>query len=98
MTKIDANYPVPVTAALRSVRPSSGGTPAGAVAGTAAAHGIGATAASAVETSRATAPAGSAPFDAAKVARVRAAVLDGSYTPDAGRIAQRMLDLERKLP
>jgi len=98
MTKIDANYPVAVPAALRNVRPSAGGTPAGAVAGTAAANAIGATAASAVETPRATAPASSAPLDAAKVARVRAAVLDGSYKPDAGRIAQRMLDLERKLP
>jgi len=56
------------------------------------------TAASAAQAPRASAPAASAPLDAAKVARVRAAVLDGSYKPDAGRIAQRMLDLERKLP
>lgn len=39
-------------------------------------------------------PAG---IDMAKVNAVRAAIADGRYTIDAGKIADRMLDLERNL-
>jgi negative regulator of flagellin synthesis FlgM len=39
-----------------------------------------------------------APVDTAKVEKLRAAVLDGSYKPDAAKIADRLVDLEKKLP
>jgi flagellar biosynthesis anti-sigma factor FlgM len=39
-----------------------------------------------------------APVDASKVEKLRAAVLDGSYTPNAAKIADRLVDLEKKLP
>lgn len=38
------------------------------------------------------------PFDAAKVAALRAAIDDGSYTVDARAIAQRLLADEHALP
>lgn len=41
---------------------------------------------------------GETPIDHARVAKVRAAVLDGSYTVDAANIADRLVDLEKNLP
>lgn len=35
-----------------------------------------------------------APVDEAKVAAIRAAIADGSYTVDAGRVAERLIGLD----
>jgi len=42
--------------------------------------------------------AANAPVDSARVEKLRAAVLDGSYKVNAHKIADRLVDLEKKLP
>ena len=39
-----------------------------------------------------------APLDSSRVEKLRAAVLDGSYKVNAQKIADRLVDLEKKLP
>jgi negative regulator of flagellin synthesis FlgM len=42
--------------------------------------------------------AANAPVDNSRVEKLRAAVLDGTYKVDAQKIADRLVDLEKKLP
>ena len=96
MAKIDANFPVSLPSALPARRAGSG--PVGQAQ---ASSGVGATAAARDVSDAAVlrhAPRSDAPVDAAKVAQLRAAVLDGSYKPNAANIAGRMIDMEKKLP
>ncbi len=91
MAKIDSNLPIPVPSALPATQRASGSPvgsaeAAGAVKGTKDAATLHA------------ARRSEAPVNDSKVARLRAAVLDGSYKPDAKRIADRLVDLEKTLP
>ena len=96
MTKITSNFPPPVpltVPARRSTTTSVDSVNANAAVG----------AASTVLTSSRLTPsspasASHAPVDTAKVAQIRAAVLDGTYKPDAAKIADTLVGLEKQLP
>jgi negative regulator of flagellin synthesis FlgM len=97
MSKIQSNLPTAVPAVTNA--PKRGGTNAadavksGAEVGAAQSPLL----SSGTLTTRAPASA-EAPVDAAKVEKLRAAVLDGSYKVDAHKIADRLVDLEKALP
>lgn len=97
MSKITSNMP-PVVPAMTNT-PKRGGTSATDAVKSGA--DVGATQSTLVSsgTLSTRAPAaGHPPVDSAKVGKLRAAVLDGSYKPDAQKIADRLVDLEKKLP
>lgn len=91
MAKIDANLPIPVPPALTAVSRASAG-PVGSTEPAAVARGV------KDATTLHAAKHGEAPVNDSKVARLRAAVLDGSYRSDASRIADRLIHLEKTLP
>ncbi len=97
MSKIHSNLP-PIVPAVTNA-PKRGGTSATDAVKSGA--DVGATQSTLLSSgtisSRAPAAA-DAPVDTAKVEKLRAAVLDGSYKADAGKIADRLVDLEKKLP
>jgi negative regulator of flagellin synthesis FlgM len=94
MSKIHSNLP-PVVPAVTNT-PKRAGTD-----GVKSADGVVATQSTLVAggTLSTRAPAAAdAPVDTAKVEKLRAAVLDGSYKVDSQKIADRLVDLEKKLP
>ena len=98
MSKIESSLPASVVAALTPAgtkRTASGGPVENVAAGSSVSAINAQTPAATVSAVR---HSGGTPVDAAKVARLRAAVLDGSYKPNAGRIADRLAELEKKLP
>jgi len=97
MSKIDTNLTVPVASTLPIARRNG----SGAVGQVGQSGAIGATATTkGPSEASATQHAGRSemPFDAAKVARLRAAVLDGSYKVDSRKIAANLIEIEKKLP
>jgi negative regulator of flagellin synthesis FlgM len=97
MSKIHSTMP-PVVAAVTNT-PKRGGTPATDAVKSGA--DVGATQSTLVAsgTLGTRAPAATnAPVDTAKVEKLRAAVLDGSYKIDSQKIADRLVDLEKTLP
>ena len=97
MSKIHSNL-TPAVAAVTNT-PKRGGTSAADAVKSGA--DVGATQSlllsSGTLTTRAPATA-HAPVDSARVEKLRAAVLDGSYKVDAQKIADHLVELEKKLP
>lgn len=100
-SKIDAPFlpPLPAPSATGSRSAATAGGKVEPVGGAGAA----ATVAGATTTAQPTAPVlpqrtREAPVDQARVERLRAAILDGSYVVDSGRIADRLIDWERQWP
>jgi len=97
MSKITSNLP-PVVPAVTNTPKRGGTTAADAVKSGAD---VGATQSTLVASGTLTSRppvAGHPPVDSGKVEKLRAAVLDGSYKVDAQKIADRLVDLEKKLP
>ena len=97
MTKITSNFPTPVplvaTTSRRGAAASADSVQAGADVGSVQSPLL----SSGASPTRATA-ASQAPVDNARVEKLRAAVLDGSYKVDAKAIASQLVGLEKKLP
>jgi flagellar biosynthesis anti-sigma factor FlgM len=91
MAKIDTNLSIPLPSIL-PVAKRGGSGPVGQIGATSAVKGV-AHAATTSQTGRS-----ESTFDTGKVAQLRAAVLDGSYKVDSGKIAANLIDTEKKLP
>jgi negative regulator of flagellin synthesis FlgM len=97
MSKITSNLP-PVVPAVTNTPKRGGTTATDAVKSGADVSATSSTLVSSGTLGTRAPAAAHTPVDTAKVEKLRAAVLDGSYKVDAQKIADRLVDLEKKLP